>query len=187
MITSIRGGGHSIETGGRPIAEVAVNPLQRALNDYHLMEAELASARKRATDAEVRSASLLAEVNMLRESYERADLQRVHLQGVASSLLGRLLSINDVIGGACRAALKEGIEATSAAQAENELERAGAEVQAILQSLPKQEAPIGTPAQTPTPRPPQAVGAGLGAVIPSVDWSRSPKRVPGSTVPAVSE
>jgi hypothetical protein len=88
------------------------NPLQQALDNYHVMarEAELL----RATNAELRAtnAGLLAEVGMLREYLKTADSDRIRLQAIASTMLGRLLSINDTIAGAVKASIREGIDAS---------------------------------------------------------------------------
>jgi hypothetical protein len=150
------------------LLEAGANPIQRALNDYHMMEAELSRTRAENQTLRAESQGHLAEVNMLREALERADSDRIRLQAISSTLLGRLLAINDCIGGAVKASIKDGIEATHAAKAEdeleqeNELERAGAEVRGILQRVPPAPAPIVTPARQAPPEPPQ------------VDWSRPP-------------
>lgn len=123
------------------LTEVERSPIQRALDNYNEMERALAAAENRAIDLSVQNGALMSEVKMLREAYERADGQRIHLQAVSATLLGRLLSINDVIGGAVRASIKEGIEAVDTANAESEPERAGAEAHVIPQRV---EPPAGS-------------------------------------------
>lgn len=89
------------------------NPLQVALDNYHMMEAQRDSATDRASQLNVANGSLVAEVHMLREQLAVADADRIRLQAVASTLLGRLLGINDCIAGAVKAAVKDGIDATA--------------------------------------------------------------------------
>ena len=91
------------------------NPLQTALDDYHRMAAEVMDVRARNHDLITENSKLVAEVGMLREALERADADRIRLQAVSSGLLGRLLSIRDVIEGSVKASLREGVEATKAA------------------------------------------------------------------------
>lgn len=147
------------------------NPLQKALDDYHLMETELAAARQQVREVTVDNHTLLAEVNMLREELQRADADRLRLQAISSTLLGRLLAINDTIGGAVRASIKAGIEATAEVKPDPDLEKAGAEAQAILQRvvpMERTEAPV--PREV-IPVTPQAAGA----AIPAIDWHRLPQ------------
>jgi hypothetical protein len=106
---------------------------------------------------------------MLREAFERADGDRIRLQAISSTLLGRLLAINDTIGGAVRASIKDGIEATNAAKTEDELakekdlDKAASEVQAILQRVDQPNLPV-----------PRESGVGSPA-IPGIDWSKLPR------------
>jgi hypothetical protein len=151
-----------------PSAPAQRNPLQRALDDYHDMEGELNRALARAAELTTTNNALLAEANMLREALERADADRIRLQAVSSVLLGRLLSINDVIGGAVRASIKEGIEAEQEARPEEGLERAGAEAQAILQRVQPQERIEPPETRMMPPESPQ----GLGATVPRNQFLR---------------
>lgn len=139
------------------------NPLQRALNDYHMMEAELTKAQVELQAAMIQSRGLVAEVEMLREALERSDGDRIRLQAISSTLLGRLLAINDCIAGAVKASIRDGIEAAHEAKPDPELERAASEVQSILQRVVPME-----PAS-----PPASVSAVLGP--PQVDWVRLPQ------------
>lgn len=185
------GGGAQIETRGRPIAEVVPvpnetpNPLQKALDDYHFMGRELRQAQERARATAAENQGLLAEVNMLREAYERADGDRIRLQAIASTLLGRLLAINDVIGGAVKASIREGIEASHAAKAEDELAKYRGEPATVDEAIeqrmetaraeaaePAQRAAPIIPAVVAPPGPPAPVGS---PVIPEVDWSKPPQ------------
>ena len=152
------------------------NPLQRALDDYHLMERELARANEQAGDMAANNQALVVEVNMLREELQRTDEDRLRLQAVAATLLGRLLAINDCIAGAVRASVTAGVEATAekpaaAAKPEEDLEQAAAEVQGILQRVTPQPPPEPPAVRTAPPVAPQTAGAG----IPAVDWSRLPQ------------
>lgn len=136
------------------------NPLQRALNDYHMMEAELTRARVELQSVMIQSRGLVSEVEMLREALERADSDRIRLQAISSTLLGRLLAINDCIAGAVKASIKDGVEAAQEAKPDPELERAAAEVQSILQRVtPIAPTPLASEPEA-APEPPQ------------IDWSR---------------
>lgn len=146
-----------------PTPQDGTNPLQKALNDYQRMETELDRIREINRDLSAANMALVAEVSMLREELERADGDRIRLQAVSSTLLGRLLAINDCIAGAVRASIKDGIEAVAQAKPAPDLEGAAQEVQAILQrSVPM---PLVKPDETAqaAPRPPE------------VDWSHKPQ------------
>jgi hypothetical protein len=147
------------------------SPLQRAFEDYQHMDAELRAVTEKNQQLLVQNMNLVSEVSMLREAYERADGDRIRLQAISSTLLGRLLAINDAIGGAVRASIKDGIEASHAAKADDELERDAQEVQEVLQRVQplRETEPPARPQATPAP--PQAVGAS----IPAVDWRRLPQ------------
>lgn len=147
------------------------NPLQSAFDDYQRMETELRTTSERNKQLLVENMNLVSEVSMLREAYERADGDRIRLQAISSTLLGRLLAINDVIGGAVRASIKDGIEASHAAKAEDELERDAQEVQEVLQRVQPLQAPEPPARPQVTPAPPQAIGR----AIPAVDWSQVPR------------
>ena len=111
------------------------SPLQQAFDNYRDMEVQLALAHGVANDMRGQNAALLSEVNMLREAYERSDSDRIRLQAISSALLGRLLSINDVIGGAVKESIRQGVEASTTEatkKADEELEVAGAEARAIF-------------------------------------------------------
>jgi chromosome segregation ATPase len=96
-----------------PLQQMARNPLQTALDNYHVMEAEVSRVRAEDQTLRAENQALLAEVNMLREAFERSDGDRIRLQAISSTLLGRLLAINDTIAGAVRASVKDGIEAAA--------------------------------------------------------------------------
>lgn len=139
-----------------PAPPMEDNPIQRALDNYHEMEHQRDLAVAEAADLRATNSALLAEANMLREAYERADTDRIRLQTISSSLLGRLLAINDTIAGAVKSSIKEGIEAVHAAKAEDELDQAGEEAQGILQRVPATVAPDAPPARTASVAPLQA-------------------------------
>jgi hypothetical protein len=153
-----------------PQANQEPSPLQRAFDDYHRMEAELRATAEKNQQLLVQNMNLVSEVSMLREAYERADGDRIRLQAISSTLLGRLLAINDAIGGAVRASIKDGIDAVHTAKAEDELEQAGADAQDILQRVQPVRAPEPPAERRTHPEPLQV----RGATIPSVDWSRQP-------------
>ena len=134
------------------------NPLQRAFDDYKRMEGELAATKVKQQELLTQNMSMLAEVNMLREAYERADCDRIRLQQIASTLLGRLLAINDTIAGAVKASIRDGIEAAS--QAEMPIAEPAEPVQSVLS---------GEPVEIPTaPKPSlRPVGATLP---PAPEW-----------------
>lgn len=125
------------------------NPLEVAYQNYHLMEKELAANRNKVQELLVTNMNLLSEVQMLREALDRADSDRIRLQAISSTLLGRLLAINDCIGGAVKASIKDGIEAAQEAHNDPELEQASQEAAEIIQRVQPMEAPKGAAAATP--------------------------------------
>ena len=131
------------------------SPLEKAFEDYQHMEAELAEVREKNQQLMISNASLLSEVHMLREELERADIDRVRLQSVSSTLLGRLLSINDTIAGAVKDSIRHGIEATEAAQ-----------------SAKSAESTEMAPSPIASPRAPQA--------LPEVNWPGDNKKPNGT-------
>ncbi len=154
-----------VEINGRTVAafipepQEQPNPLQRALNDYHLMEREKDAAVGQAADLRATNGALVAEVNMLREALERADGDRIRLQAISSTLLGRLLAINDTIAGAVRAAVKDGIDASTPKEPE-----------------PALSEPAEAPQSAPEPVAPEQPLRVLSTPVPPVaDWSRLPQ------------
>ncbi len=142
-----------------PQANQEPSPLQRAFDDYHRMEAELRATAEKNQQLLVQNMNLVSEVSMLREAYERADSDRIRLQAISSTLLGRLLAINDAIAGAVKESIKHGIEAVKPDPA---LEQAAEDVQEVLQRV----RPIH-----PTP----VAGRALGpSTPPQVDWGAVP-------------
>lgn len=146
-----------------PTPQDGTNPLQKALNDYQRMETELDRVRESNRDLSAANMALVAEVSMLREELERADSDRIRLQAVSSTLLGRLLAINDCIAGAVRASIKDGIEAVAQAKPDPDLEGAAQEVQTILQRAAPTPVITAAPGSPGAPRPPE------------VDWSPIPQ------------
>lgn len=153
---------------GTPLPVAEPNPLRRALDDYHHMEDEVIRTRADSVGLRTQNQSLIAEVGMLREALERSDNDRVRLQAVSSTLLGRLLAINDVIGGAVKASIKDGIEAAAVAP-DVKLEQDAKAIQAVLQRVSPAASDKEPPVTLPNQRPPQ------------VDWSmRRPIIVDGT-------
>lgn len=111
------------------------NDLERALNNYREMEADRDRLRESHADLLVSNRSLQAEVNMLRESLERSDNDRIRLQAIASTFVGGIRSLNAVCTDLYSLAIKNGVEAAEAAQpeAKAELDAAGAEVRDIIE------------------------------------------------------
>lgn len=138
--------------------QLGPNPLQQALDDYHRMAGRVRSLEDSHRSIAAENHALLSEVNMLREAYERADSDRIRLQAISSTLLGRLLAINDAIAGAVKESIKHGIEAVAEAKPDPALEQAAEDVQEVLQRV----RPIH-----PTP----VAGRALGpSTPPQVDW-----------------
>lgn len=138
------------------------NPLEVAYQNYHLMEKELTANRAKVQELLVTNMNLLSEVSMLREALDRADGDRIRLQAISSTLLGRLLAINDCIGGAVKASIRDGIEAAQQEKADPDLERAADEARGILQRVePAAPAPV-------PPASPASLRASGG--LARVDW-----------------
>jgi hypothetical protein len=89
------------------------SPLQRAFDNYTQMEEQLRITIERNRTLQIENANLLSEAGMLRDLLDRADADRIRLQAISSTLLGRLLAINDCIAGAVKASIKDGIEAAT--------------------------------------------------------------------------
>jgi chromosome segregation ATPase len=144
VVAQIRG---PVDDRRLPAAEV--NPLQKAYDDYNEMKRACAQAQHDANEHRIHNQALMAEVSMLRDALERCETDRVRLQSVSSTLLGRLLAINDTIAGAVKESIKHGIEAVEAARPEEtaELDEAGAEAAEIIgRTVPA--APGGLPPAT---------------------------------------
>ena len=118
-----------------PIPAREPNPLERAFDTYTEMEERLRDTEAKNQELLVQNMNFLAEVQMLREALDRSDADRIRLQAVSSTLLGRLLSINDVIGGAVRASIKDGIQAVAEAKQDPALDQAASEAAAIIQRV----------------------------------------------------
>lgn len=107
--------------------------LQEAFENYRQLKIEHARVLQENLDLRVENGSLVAEVNMIRESYRQADSDRCKLQAVSSSLAGGLKAIKAVIDDQLRTAIKNGIEAVDPSVQEAELETAGEEVRDIIE------------------------------------------------------
>lgn len=145
------------------------SPLEKAFSDYNRMAAEVESVRAHNQHLISENAKLASEVSMLREMLKISDTDRIRLQGVSSTLMGQLMSINAVIGDAVRLSIKHGVEAVQQAEGEDqELEEAGKAVQDVIQRV-QPVAATEPPARLQAPvRAPQAVVGGL----PVVDFRR---------------
>jgi len=75
------------------------------------MEMQCEAARREASELRSANGNLVAEVNMLRDRLQDTENERRRWQHTSSTLLGRLLAINDTIAGAVKAALKDGYDA----------------------------------------------------------------------------
>lgn len=150
------------------------NPLQRALDNYQELERQWHETRLANETLRADNAALLSEVGMLRDLLMSADTDRVRWQATASTLLGRLYAINDVVGGAVKAAIRDGLEATAPDERKDDLEKAGAEVAAILERVEPAAAPEAPPKPEAHPAPSQEIlptGAALGSpAMPMVDF-----------------
>lgn len=120
------------------------SPLQQAFDDYHRQAREMELLRASNTELRATNAALVAEAGMLREYLKTADSDRIRLQSIASTLLGRLLSINDTIAGAVKASIREGIDA-----AQNHAEGRGD----LEQPAEATEEPAHTIQQSSAPKP----------------------------------
>jgi seryl-tRNA synthetase len=145
------------------------NPLQKAYDSYHEMERERDAAQQEVTELITSNNALVAEINMLRETLDRSEADRVKFQSISSTLLGRLLAINDCIAGAVKASIDSGIE-----QDHDDLEQAGADAQEIIQRVEPPQAPKSPAELKGLPMPPLATGEATGTV-PAVDWSLLPR------------
>jgi len=140
------------------------NPLQRALDNYQELERQWHDTKHKNEELHAHNASLLAEVGMLRELLRGADAERVRWQATAATLLGRLYAINDVVGGAVRAAVRDGLEATPP---EDDVKEADAVAAAGAQCAGAEAPALAAPEPKASPAPPEAV---LGATLPPVDF-----------------
>jgi len=142
------------------------NPLQQALDNYQLLERELQTTRAQNAELRAAHAGLVAENGVLREHMQQAENDRVRLQAVASTLLGRLLSINDVIGGAVKASIREGIEAATSHEHAEDREKAAA---SLVHGDAADTRDQAAPARNPSPAPSQA---STGAMLAAVEFRR---------------
>lgn len=134
-----------------------------ALENYHLMQHERDEAINRADSVSASNAALIAEIGVLREQLTRADAERIRVSTIASTLLGRLMSIHDTISGAVKAAREDSIEAAKAP-----------EPMPVEPPAAVYRPEVNLPAETPTqpeasPQAPEAIVGAIGKV-PAVDW-----------------
>jgi hypothetical protein len=154
------------------------NPLQKAYDDYHEMERQRDLAIDEVASLTFTNNSLLAELTVLRESFERSENNRVRFQSISATLLGRLLAINDCIAGAVKASVEAGIEPQPASLDDETEEHLQAELAASIEGgfseadreaveryAPKEGPKTPTEIKA-TPEPPEAAGGGL----PKIQW-----------------
>jgi hypothetical protein len=96
-----------------PTPQMESNPLQRALDNYLVMELQCEAAKREAADLRAESGKLVAEISMLRERLTEVEAERRKWHMTASTLLGRLLGINDAIAGAVKQSVQSGLDATA--------------------------------------------------------------------------
>lgn len=111
--------------------------LERALNNYRQMESDVARLQAEKTELLVSNRSLQAEVNMLREALERSDTDRIRLQSVASTFMGGIRALNATTLDLVNLAIKNGVEAATAAKPEEkaQLDEAGVEARDIIERI----------------------------------------------------
>jgi len=142
------------------------NPLQQAFDNYQILERELQITKAQNAELRAAHAGLIAENGVLREHMQSAENDRVRLQAVASTLLGRLLSINDVIGGAVKASIREGIDASASHEQAHDHEGASASLtHGDAADARGQEALVHDPAPAPSQTP-------TGAMLAAVEFRR---------------
>ena len=84
---------------------------QRFMDDYDLLVTENKTVANDNSSLRVENASLVSEVQMLREELARTDRDRTRLQGFAANLSTRLAVIQDTIAVAIREAALQKVEA----------------------------------------------------------------------------
>lgn len=161
------------------LATMERNPLQKAYDDYYEMERQRDQAMSQTAELVTNNNMLMSEVGMLREHLKRSEEDRIRFQSIASTLLGRLLAINDTIAGAVKASLsfderpplslddetEEHLQAETASQDHlgglSDADRAAIDRYGLK---PVDKMP---PEPKATPVPPLTVGGAM----PAVDWS----------------
>lgn len=92
------------------------NPLQRAYDDYHIMENELLSAKDRMRSQDMTIVDLMRESDFTRSQLAKVTTERDRLQAYAIDLTTRLAVIGETIASARSAAMQFAIKpATSPA------------------------------------------------------------------------
>lgn len=123
------------------------NPLQRALDNYLLMELQCEAAKREAADVRTINAKIVAEVEMLRERLIEVEGDRRKWQVSCSAIFGRLMAINDTIAGAVRSAVRDGLEAIQPEEAEPAAAAAAQIVGTVevTKTAPEAQAPVAPP------------------------------------------
>ncbi len=94
-----------------PIGE---NPLQRAYEDYHIMENELLAARDRMRAQDMTITDLMRESDFTRSQLAKVTTERDRLQAYAIDLTSRLAVIRETIDHAQSAAMQTAIKPAEA-------------------------------------------------------------------------
>jgi molecular chaperone GrpE (heat shock protein) len=134
------------------------NPLQRALDNYLVMELQCEASKREAADIRTQNARLVAEVTMLRDRLKEVEIDRRKWETTCSTLLGRLLAINDTIAGAVKQAVKDGLNPTAP---QKDLEVAVGEVEEVLHSVGANGGPVAAPETQAPVAPPQRILAAV--------------------------
>lgn len=107
------------------------------LQEHDILLGRVADLESRETSLLTQNASLLAEVNMLREELERTDKARIRLQGFSANLTARLDVIQETVAVAMREAAAHGVQ-PAAPKLTPERDKAEAEeVQDLVARLPQ--------------------------------------------------
>lgn len=124
------------------LPSMGINPIQAALDNYNQIADELVMVKHERDELITHNRSLVAEVNMLREAYDKADSDRIRLTQVSSTLHGELKGIQAIIDSAVRTAVREGVQAAQRHEEQKEiateeetLQHAAEEVQEIFQRV----------------------------------------------------
>lgn len=138
-----------------PAPQMESNPLQRALDNYLVMEHQCAAARHEAAEVRAANAQLIAEVAMLRDQLHTTEAERRKWEAACATIFGRLLAINDTIAGAVKQAARDGLEA------KDEPLKADAGLAAPLQQAAEIEATKTATEDQASQAPPQRVPAAV--------------------------
>lgn len=137
------------------VPQMESNPLQRALDNYLVMEMQCEVAKREAAEVRAENAKLVAEIGMLRERLEDTEADRRKWEAACSTLLGRLLAINDTIGGAVKQAARDGLVARDEPGEADAVTAAGTQCAGTGEDIK------AAPETEPPPSPPQRILAAV--------------------------